>query len=301
MKKFRHALLLPALLGLSTRVFALDAAGGAASYLRSGAGARALGMGGAAIAIVDDVTATVWNPAGLTRMGVYGTQIGSMVSFLSQDRSLDYLALGQHFEGVGDFGLTVQHFAVDKIEGFDTTGASTGFFSDQEAALGLSYANTIGYQFRYGITGRGLYHGLADAKAFGYGGDLGFQYQPSLASDFTIGANLQDPLAALTWDTGHEDTVTPVLNLGLCDKYMNQRVDIAADLEVPLAGAGAMSPHLGAEIWLIEGLGARAGLNNKDFTAGGTWQIDFYQLDYAYVMSDQKLGDSQQVSLILRF
>jgi hypothetical protein len=234
-------------------------------------------------------------------MGVYGTQIGSMVSFLSQDRSLDYLALGQHVEGVGDFGVTMQHFGMEKIEGFDTTGASTGFFSDQEGALGISYANAVGYQFRYGLTGRGLYHGLAEAKAFGYGADIGFQYQPSLASEFTLGANLQNPFAALTWDSGHQDPVTPVLNLGLGDKYMNQRVVIAADLEVPLAGAGTMTPRLGAEIWLVEGLGARAGLNDKDFSAGGTWRIDFYQLDYAYVMSNQKLGDSQQLSLILRF
>src|SRR5262245_46143471 len=95
------------------RLFASDALGGAAAYLHSGAGARALGMGGASVALVDDVTATVWNPAGLTRMGVYGTQVGSMVSLMSQDRNLNFLALGQHFEGLGDFGLTLQHFSVD--------------------------------------------------------------------------------------------------------------------------------------------------------------------------------------------
>ena len=288
-------------LAFSTISNAADALGSAAGYLRSGAGARALGMGGAAVALVDDVTATVWNPAGLTRMGVYGTQIGSMVSFLTQDRSLNYLSLGQHFEGYGDFGLTLQHFSVEKIEGFDTTGASTGYFSDQEGALGLSYANSIGYQFRYGLTGRGLYHGLAESKAYGYGMDLGFQYQPSLAEDFMIGANLQNPVAGLTWDSGRQDAVTPFLKVGLSDKYMNQRFDIAADLDVPLAGEGSMTPHLGAELWLVEGLGARAGLNRKDFTAGATWRYEFYQFDYAYVMSAQQLGDAHQVSLILRF
>ena len=283
------------------RLSAMDALGGAAGYLRSGAGARALGMGGAAVALVDDVTATVWNPAGLTRLGVYGTQIGSMVSFLTQDRSLNYLALGQHFEGIGDFGITVQHFSMEKIEGFDAAGNSTGFFSDQEAALGLSYANSLGYQFRYGVTARGLYHGLADAKAYGYGADLGFQYQPSLASDFIIGANMQNPLAGLTWDSGRQDVVTPLLKLGLSDKYLNQRFAIAADLDVPLAGDGVMSPHLGAELWLVEGLAARVGLNRKDLSAGATWRYEFYQFDYAYVMSAQQWGDAQQISLILRF
>jgi hypothetical protein len=142
---------------------------------------------------------------------------------------------------------------------------------------------------------------LAEAKAFGYGADLGFQYQPSLASDFMLGANIQNPLASLTWDSGRMDLVTPLLKLGLSDKYMNQRFDIAADLDVPLAGDGMMSPHLGAELWLVEGLGARVGLNHKDFTAGGTWRYEFYQFDYAYVMSAQQLGDAHQISLILRF
>ncbi len=286
---------------LTAGLMAADALGGAAAYLRSGAGARALGMGGAAVALVDDVTATVWNPAGLSRMGVYATQFGSMTSFLTQDRSLNYLAFAQHFEGYGDLGLAVQHYALDKIDGFDSLGNRTGSFSDQEAALGLSYANLIDYRFRYGLTVRGLWQGLAEARAFGYGGDLGLQYQPSLASDFRVGLNLQNPVAALTWDSGRQDPVAPNLKLGLADKAFNGRVALAADLDVPLGSDGAMSPHLGAELWFIPGLAGRVGLNRRDFTAGATWAYEFYQFDYAWNLAQNQLGDSHQLSLILRF
>jgi len=278
-----------------------NALGGAANYLRSGAGARALGMGGAAVALVDDVTATVWNPAGLTRMGVYGTQFGSMTSVLSQDRSLDYLSFAQHVESVGDFGVAVQHYGMEKIEGFDTMGNSTGLFADQELALGLSYANFTSYQFRYGITLRGLWQGLAESRAMGYGGDLGIQYQPSLASDFCVGINLQNPVGGLTWDSGRQDSVGANLKVGLADKYMSGRLAVAADLDVPLGSDGTPVTHLGAEIWLIEGLAARAGLNRKDASLGATWRYEFYQIDYAYVVSERQLGDAQQVSLILKF
>jgi hypothetical protein len=258
-------------------------------------------MGGAAAALVDDVTATVWNPAGLTRMGVYGTQFGSMTSMLSEGRSLNYLAYAQHVEGRGDFGVALQHYAMESIEGFDTVGNSTGMFSDQELALGLTYANLSSYQFRYGITLRGLWQGLAESRALGYGGDLGLQYQPSLASDFCVGLNLQNPVGTLTWDTGRQDSVASNLKVGLADKYMAGRLGVAADLDVPLGADGSPGTHLGAEIWLIEGLAARAGLNRRDFSAGATWAYEFYQIDYAYVMTERQLGDTHQFSLILRF
>lgn len=280
---------------------AAEPLGGAAAYLRSGAGARALGMGGAAVALVDDVTATVWNPAGLTRLGVHGTQVGSMTSFLSHERSLNYLALAQHFEGYGDVGLALQHYALDQIEGFDVQGQSTGLFSDQELALGLSYANLLDYRLRYGVTVRGLWQGLAGARALGYGGDLGLQYQPSLAADFRLGLNLQDPWGALVWDSGRQDRVAPNLKLGLADKVMQGRLALAADLDFPLGGQGAATPRLGAELWLLPGLAARAGFNRGHLSAGGSWAYEFYQFDYAWTLAPGQLEDSHQVSLILKF
>ena len=40
----------------------------AAPFLSIDVGARAAGMGGAFVAVVDDVTAMYWNPAGMARM-----------------------------------------------------------------------------------------------------------------------------------------------------------------------------------------------------------------------------------------
>jgi hypothetical protein len=48
----------------------------AAPYLRTGAGARPLAMGGASTAVADDATATVWNIAGLSK--VKSTAVASM-------------------------------------------------------------------------------------------------------------------------------------------------------------------------------------------------------------------------------
>ena len=43
---------------------AADEGAHAAEFLSHGVGARALGMGGAFVAVADDATATYWNPAG---------------------------------------------------------------------------------------------------------------------------------------------------------------------------------------------------------------------------------------------
>jgi hypothetical protein len=294
-------LLVAALSCFAARVWSASALGGAAAYLRGGAGARALGMGGAAVAVVDDVTAAVWNPAGLSRLGVYGTQIGSMTSFLSQDRSLNYLGLAQHVEGLGDFGAALQYYGLDGIESFDSLGNPGSNFMDQELALGLSYANLAGYRFRYGLTLRGLWQGLAEARAWGYGGDLGIQYQPSLSSEFRVGLVLQNPAGALLWDTGRQDAVAPNLKLGMADKPFQGRVVLAADLDLPLGVDGTPQTHLGAELWLIQGLGVRAGFQDRDLTAGASWSYEFYEVDYAWRLGGEALGDSQALSLILRF
>ena len=47
---------------------AADEGAHAAEFLSHGVGARALGMGGAFVAVADDATATYWNPAGLTKV-----------------------------------------------------------------------------------------------------------------------------------------------------------------------------------------------------------------------------------------
>ncbi len=292
---------LACLVALPTLIHAGTAKSAPAAYLKAGAGARAQGMGNAAVALVDDATSTAWNPAGLTRLGEKGTQLATMYTFMNLERNYDFIAFAQHLEGWGDLGLSMTHFGVEGIEGTDRQGNATGTFSDQELALGLSYANFINYQFRAGATVRGLYHGLASSKAFGYGLDLGTQYQPSVAADFILGALLRDPVGTLSWDTGRQETLAPLLKLGMADRFFDQRLAVAADLDIPFESESSMLTHVGIELWFLEGLAGRAGVDQRDLCAGGTWRQDFYQFDYAFVLNRRSLGDAHQISLLLKF
>src|SRR5438552_4125808 len=70
-------------------VFA-QSGGQTASFLNYGAGARALGMGGAFYAVADDATAAYWNPAGLPQ--VQRKELTMMNATLFADTQLQFLS-----------------------------------------------------------------------------------------------------------------------------------------------------------------------------------------------------------------
>lgn len=75
-----------------------------------GSGARAIGMGGAFIAVADDATAASWNPGGLTQLGK--TEI-SLV--LSEVRRKESIAFGTNPEGSGAHRISednINYFSV---------------------------------------------------------------------------------------------------------------------------------------------------------------------------------------------
>jgi len=89
----------------------------AGEFMYAGAGARALGMGGAFCAIADDATAAYWNPAGLT--GISGQQVELMHSerFGGLIR-YDYLAYARRH---GDTALAASLFRTDAGDVANTT------------------------------------------------------------------------------------------------------------------------------------------------------------------------------------
>lgn len=165
---------------------------GAAAFLRRGVDARALGMGGAYVAVVDGYSAMYWNPAGLARASaievggmttdIYGAEI--YVNFLA---GLWPWAWGG---GTGDapdapeplriaLGVAFTEMATE-VRAYDEQGNPLGLIRYSEALYGLGaaawiprlgYAGVVvkAYSFRAPRAGVGG----ADATAFGIGFDAG--------------------------------------------------------------------------------------------------------------------------------
>jgi len=86
----------------------------AGEFMAIGIGGRPLGMGGAFVAIANDVTAGYYNPAGLANLNypqlslMHSEQFGNLVNY-------DYAAVGIPFGTDLSFGLSVMRLGVDGI------------------------------------------------------------------------------------------------------------------------------------------------------------------------------------------
>ena len=126
--------------------------GDAYPFLKIGVGARALGMGGAFVAVADDGTAAYWNPAGLGSLGkrevsfmhtsVSGNKFTDAGDFESGHNLLSFVYPNPVGWKIGTVGLTWINLGVDKIPetSADEYGEieRKGFFTDSESAYMLS-------------------------------------------------------------------------------------------------------------------------------------------------------------------
>ncbi len=105
---------------------------GAFSAFKSGVGARALAMGGAFVAVANDATAVLWNPAGLAQ--VADTRIAGMTTDLyGLGITHQYVGAVTTFANLG-IGLSWERAAVGGQEA-DEDGAPGGAFTWNESLI----------------------------------------------------------------------------------------------------------------------------------------------------------------------
>lgn len=303
----------------------------AAEFLRIGVGARALGMGGAFVAIADDASAAQWNPAGLALlrqgelMAMHSEHLGSLASH-------DYLGFAQPLQGdkASGIGIGLVRFSVDDIpltkhafddlngdgERQDNEPILTDRFemkSDDEYGLFLTYAREVRTGWLFGGNVKMLRQGLLDNTSFGIGLDFGVLYlaQPGLV----LGARLSDATATqISWDTGHKDTVSPSLHLGgsWSRGFDAIRGSLTAAggvgmtfdrrIEASQFGESSLTGDLqgGLEYWYAERIAARVGTDAGELAAGAGLRLDRFGVDYAF-LSNADLDDSHRISANVRF
>ena len=269
---------------------------GAFSAFKNGIGARALAMGGAFVAVADDATATLWNPAGLAQLD--DTRLTGM--------STDLYGLGITHQFVGattsfanlGLGLGWERASIDGQE-VDEEGTPGEMFTWLEQAIIGSIATNV---MDIAMAGANVKYYMADSglgdTATGFGFDLGLLV--SLGDLFMIGVNAKD-LAGSTieWDGGATDIVSGCYTAGLAMKFADDKLILATDVDFD--GSNLGDTHVGVEFKVIDELALRGGvvLTNEFqdyyFAVGAGINVAGLYVDAAYVL-EETLGNTLVLS-----
>ncbi len=150
----------------------------AAQFLKIPVGARAIGMGGAYVALANDATAIYWNPAGLTHAGSRGAANFVHTEWLA-GTSFDFATVVLQAGNFGALGLSFTALSLPDMKvrtEFEPEGTGE-LFSAIDFAMGLSYARALTDRFSLGVSAKyirqQIWHMTASTIAF----DIGMRFR----------------------------------------------------------------------------------------------------------------------------
>lgn len=279
---------------LAARVDAADD-GGTRSFFASGAGTRALGMGGAFTGVADDASAILWNPAGLGRLQRMEAQ-AVHTEYASLGSSEDYLSFALPDWRWGAMGISLRHFGVDGIERRDERNLLLDSdLSDAETEITLGFGRSISDVLGIGAAVKLQRQSLAGFSGGGFGADLGVLLRPSAligsrwawADRVTFGLSVRNviqPSIRLDQETVRDPAVT---RTGLAYE-LPLRAGRGALLALDFEKSAGVAPrlHAGVDVQVHPLLRLRWGMNRGTLTAGTAVLWRDFSLDYTFEDGD---------------
>ncbi|MBN1154877.1 PorV/PorQ family protein [candidate division KSB1 bacterium] len=163
----------------------------AAPFLSIEVGARAIGMGGAYVALANDVSALYWNPAGLARMGNHEAMF-THTDWLA-DVNFDFAAAAINLGHLGAVGLsftslTMGEMMVRTVAYPEGTGEK---FNAADIAFGASYAKNLTDRFSIGFTAKYINQKIWHMSASSIAIDIGTIFTTQF-NNMTIGMSISN-------------------------------------------------------------------------------------------------------------
>lgn len=296
----------------------------AGEFLSAGVGSRALSMGGAFVAVANDVTAGYWNPAGLVESKGIQVQFMHAKQFMSSIQ-YDYLGFSKSIDQNSSLGLSIIRWGVNDIK--DTRNALAGnhisegidyskitSFNIADYVFYLSYAQRYTENLSLGANVKVIYRDFYSENAMGIGFDAGMKYQ--LTTNLFLGVMLRDVTTTMmAWSTGEKEFIPPSLRPGISYKIDFENLDLylqpSADMAI-LFESRNNSAQLGLGIFSLDTFwGLEAGYKDlcflrfgyddlSRFNAGLGVSLNKFAVDYSYTSFDNVLGNVHRISFHLK-
>jgi hypothetical protein len=158
-------------------------------FLKLSTSARAVGIGGAQVAVAEGVSSIAFNPAGM--MTVNDMSVGMSYTAWFADIQHSFVGVVKNIPGIGAVGVSVIMLVTDDmIETTNSFPEGTGRnFRASDYAFSIAYARQVTDQFRVGINGKYiqsyLYNTEVGASSFAF--DIGTLYHiPMLRSHIGV-------------------------------------------------------------------------------------------------------------------
>lgn len=279
-----------------------------------GAGARALGMGSAYVALSLDATAVYWNPAGLARVSPnreihlqHAEQFGGSVN---HDVFAARVPIFKGGMGVGIVRAGVDGIALTSLEdpnrpiGPDNRPVITDEIGTTDYVFRIAYGRRITDKLHLGAGVKLIRRALGVGTGTGIGIDFGALYFP--ISTLRIGATLRDlTKTRIAFPNGVTDGISPSFLIGAAFRRALPGGEITASASTRIndqkpTRETARSIQLGIEYRLRQRVSFRLGRRDGHFTAGTGLQLSRFGIDLAFLEHDQ-LANTYRISATLFF
>jgi hypothetical protein len=189
-----------------------------AQFLKIGVG-RGAAMGEAFVAVVDDASATYWNPAGLA--GMTNREVSFQHNEWIADIRHDYLTVALPLGTFGTMGISVTALTMGEMEILTvddpntTIREDTGtgeYFNAADFAVGFSFGRMFTDRLAAGVTIKAVQEVVWDMSATGIAADFGIHYNTGWQG-LRIGASMH--------------------NFGADIKFTGRQLDIGMEPEYP--------------------------------------------------------------------
>jgi hypothetical protein len=161
-----------------------------AQFLKIGAGARPIALGGAYTALANDINSVYWNPAGLARIGGNGEATFNHAEWLANTQ-YDFAAFSLTASTMGSIGLHVISFRTpeEKVRTIRSPQGTGQVWEYNSIAIGGTFARNLTDKFSIGLTGKFIQEKLFNETARGAAFDIGVLYQTPFRN-LSLGASI---------------------------------------------------------------------------------------------------------------